>query len=63
MQVSQVQVFKNNYNLQKSQSRVNAHPHAVNNHGLTPTPAVAVFDCENKKIPYGFRFNSNVSFG
>ncbi len=63
MHVSQVQVFKNNYNLQKSQSRVNAHPHAVNNHGLTPAPAAAVFDCESKKIPYGFRFNSNVSFG
>ncbi|HIS37636.1 TPA: hypothetical protein IAC10_13605 [Candidatus Scatousia excrementigallinarum] len=63
MQVSRVQVFKNNYNIQGNSSRVNAHPNAVNNHGLTPTPAATVFDCRNKKIPCDFRYNSNVSFG
>lgn len=63
MQISKVQVFKNNYNAQSNSSRVNAHPHGIGNQGLMPTRHQNIFNFENKNIPYNFKYNSNITFG
>ncbi len=63
MQISKVQVFKNNYSTQSNSSRVNAHPHGIVNQGLMPTRHQNIFNSENKNIPYNFKYNSNITFG